>query len=303
MRNTLLKLALTCTALWFVFHNIAWEELRAAIHNQQPIYLWATLCAVLLQNICGGLRWHHIRRGFSNDGQDNLTRTTLIYYASNFFNIGMPSTFGGDVARIWLVKKSGITMKEALYGVIIDRMLSLLGLLLLVATNLPILFLYLGYNHHIGMALAAACWIATFAGYGVMFLLLPKLKAWLRFPWAQDVLDALTQIASKHRALLCSLAWSIAAHITYSIIAYALARSLGIDISLTTCIVLLPLVLFVATMPISLGGWGVREMGMVHILALAHVGSAPALLLSLQLGLVGTLSGLLGGAIYLALRK
>ncbi len=63
-------------------------------------------------------------------------------------------------------------------------------------------------------------------------------------------------------------------------------------------IALIPLVQLATTMPISIGGWGVREAGMVGLLAMIGVPKAAALLLSIQLGLVVTLVSLPGGILY-----
>jgi hypothetical protein len=57
--------------------------------------------------------------------------------------------------------------------------------------------------------------------------------------------------------------------------------------------------MLLVALPISAGGWGVREGALVAALALVGVERASALLLSVELGLIGTLVALPGGAIWL----
>jgi hypothetical protein len=70
---------------------------------------------MLLQTVCGGLRWHQVRTAIEGAPQ-NPTRTVLFYYASIFFNVCLPSTMGGDVARAWLAKRSGVTTRHVIWG-------------------------------------------------------------------------------------------------------------------------------------------------------------------------------------------
>ena len=42
--------------------------------------------------------------------------------------------------------------------------------------------------------------------------------------------------------------------------AYLIALDIGIKVSLVDCFIIVPSVMLVATIPISIGGWGVREV-------------------------------------------
>ena len=81
--------------------------------------------------------------------------------------------------------------------------------------------------------------------------------------------------------------------------AWTLAQAQHLGVSLIDFAILMPPVMLIVALPISAGGWGVREGAIVAALALAGVGTAPALLLSIELGVIGTLISLPGGAIWL----
>jgi hypothetical protein len=56
-------------------------------------------------------------------------------------------------------------------------------------------------------------------------------------------------------------------------------------------------------LPISLAGWGVREVSLVALLGLLGVDREAALALSVEFGIICTLMSLPGGVIWLGLRK
>jgi hypothetical protein len=78
-----------------------------------------------------------------------------------------------------------------------------------------------------------------------------------------------------------------------------IARSLDIEVDILTCVVLVPPVLLISTLPVSLAGWGVREAAMVVAMSYAHVGTADALLLSIAFGCIVMAMGLPGGILWL----
>jgi uncharacterized membrane protein YbhN (UPF0104 family) len=94
----------------------------------------------------------------------------------------------------------------------------------------------------------------------------------------------------------------VVGHLNLAALAYALAWGLGIQISLITCVVLyLPAVL-IATLPISVAGWGAREAAMVALFGFVGVPAAQALTLSVLIGLFSIVGALPGGPLWLLTR-
>ena len=82
-----------------------------------------------------------------------------------------------------------------------------------------------------------------------------------------------------------------------------LALALGISISPIDAFTLVPSALLIAMVPISLAGWGVREVVFIQAFSLAGVAPSHALALSLLYGFVGLVTGLFGGAVWFAERR
>ena len=58
---------------------------------------------------------------------------------SLWFNQVLPSSAGGDVVRIWLLRRRGVQWSQAVKGVMADRFTALLGLIALMVLGLPLL--------------------------------------------------------------------------------------------------------------------------------------------------------------------
>ncbi len=100
-----------------------------------------------------------------------------------------------------------------------------------------------------------------------------------------------------------SLGYSIAGHCVCGIAVYAAARSLGIDLPLVLIVSVTAAVLLVLMIPISLGGWGIREASFITLLVPFGVNSQNALLIGILFGLMNLVSSLPGGLSFLADRK
>ncbi len=75
---------------------------------------------------------------------------------------------------------------------------------------------------------------------------------------------------------------------------YTLAQGTGIQVNLIDCIFLLPPVMLLASLPISVSGWGVREGAMIVAFGFIGVSQEAALTLSVQFALLGTSASLIG---------
>ena len=62
------------------------------------------------------------------------------------------------------------------------------------------------------------------------------------------------------------------------------AQSIGVAVTVLDCLVLMPPVILITTIPISIAGWGVRESAMVAIFGFISVVQEDAIALSLLFG-------------------
>jgi len=82
---------------------------------------------------------------------------------------------------------------------------------------------------------------------------------------------------------------------------YLLAQALGLErVDLLDCIVLVPPVILITTIPISIAGWGLREGAMVTLFAFVGVAQGDAFVLSILFGVVSLMLSLPAGLVWLA---
>ena len=220
-----------------------------------------------------------------------------ILMVSNFFNQVLPA--GGDAVRIWMLRRQGVQWSPTISSIVADRFLALLALGVIVLAGMPFLLPRVRDNSllfAIVAVLAAAC-------LGAIALVTldrwpPRLTAAVPARIVQfAMLIRAPLLAAEGRAMLVVSA--IAVHLITVVTCYLLAIGLQAPLSARDAFALIPLVILSSAVPISIGGWGVREGAMVAALGLAGIASDKALAISVLLGLGGLIVGLVGGLVWL----
>lgn len=261
-----------------------------------PGAAWATAIAVLLAlTLLQGWRWWLVTRALG--GALPLALAQRLTLMSLLFNQALPGTVGGDAYRMVRARRHGTGWRVAVGGVAIDRVSGVLGLALIALVGLPA-FAALDPRG----ALTAGVAVVEAAVLGAtLLLLLIRLVPAARLPAPLKGLCGLSEDAwrllRQPRMTALLLATSVANHLIFLGMVAGLAAGLGLDAGVATLMVVMPPVLMVALMPVSIAGWGVREGAAVAGLALAGVAPAQALSLSLAIGLVQLIGGLLSGAL------
>ena len=223
-------------------------------------------------------------------------------YIGQFFNQVLPSSFGGDAVRIWRLNRCAVPTDAAFASVVLERIIALAAVPLIALLGFQVL-LQIGSPRLLALGLAA---LTGGVACGLVLLL------WLdRIPWPAKL--AKLRVAKLLKGLSLSarrvfLSWScVSRSILLSLVIHAgvgtsfwlLALSVGLPASLVQFLVLAPLIMLVTALPISLGGWGLREGATVTALTLIGAPASAALTIAVLFGLVMILVGLPGGVIWL----
>ena len=224
-----------------------------------------------------------------------------VFYSSIFFNSLPFGTIAGDVARVSLAREFAISVKQLVLSVLCDRILTVLALILLVVLALPTITHPLARAAWFG---AAAVLVVGVSG----ILLLPTLERMLgRWRHQRFVYLILRMVEGlrpvRQTAGLLALFWALLAGVSSAAAAYLIARSLSIEVAPVAMIAVTSMVTLATALPISIGGWGVREASFVSLLGALGVDREAALLLSVEFGLLSMLVSLPGGVIWLTLRE
>lgn len=299
------KAGLTLIAFWFVFQGVDFNHLADILQKQDHGQLLIASVLVIIQSALGAVRWRLIINALADRREHciSLYSSMKIYYVGVFFTCCLPGTVGGDVVRVWMAKNDQIPLPIAINSVIIDRMIALIAIGVLVVLTLPVIAHVAGFN---SLPVYPVIALAVAAGVYLVFnldRLLGRYRHIRPVSWFLYFIGSLRIILTHKRTSFVSLMLALVAHVNYCIAGYVMARSMGIDLSMLYSLTFLPLIMLVTTIPISIGGWGVREAVMIWLLGLIGVSQAAALMLSIQLGLIIIILSLPASLLWIAHRK
>ena len=253
---------------------------------------------VLLAN--NALRWEIVISALG--ARLGFRPAARMIYIATFFNQALPSTIGGDAARMVLSRRAGLSLAAAVNSVMLERVVAVLGLILLVVATQPFLLARIGDNpaKYVFPLLAAG----GVAGICVLMVLDRIPERWRKW----SLVRGIVQLSADAKSLFLhpgyaagAVALGVTGQLLVSLLFYFLARALNLDqVDLLDCIVLIPPVILIMTIPISIAGWGLREGAMVTLFAFVGVAQGDAFVLSVLFGVVSLLLSLPAGLVWLA---
>lgn len=310
--TTLLQAGVTAGLLWWIFRDAERREMMAvALREANFWWLLPGIAAIAAAIALQTWRWQlllaaqEIRPGWRRIGCLNLI--------GMFFNLFLPGGTGGDIVKIYYAMREAPQRKmAALLSVIVDRVIGLLGLIV-VACAVSLLALPLLWSHELTRALLGVL-VLILGGAGAVILgailvdllgLGGRLPSWLPLREKIAELAAAFGIFARDRKRVgAAFLLSVPVHLLIFSTYFFAARSLGSPLELFQIFSVLPIVLTIASLPISLAGIGVREELLQQTLgALFQTPEG----LSVLIGFTGfamlAFWGLVGGGVYLFYRS
>jgi uncharacterized protein (TIRG00374 family) len=222
-------------------------------------------------------------------------------YIGQFFNQVLPSSIGGDAVRVWRLARL-MPVPVALSSVALDRVMALLAvpIMLVIGSGMLARMMPAGPLRWSLFAIMAAAACGLVAFLWADRIPLPRALVRSRLvSIGRETSSAARRLFTAPGCLVRAVLLSIAIHVGVGTSLWILARGLSVEAPLSAFLLLAPLVTMVTTIPISIGGWGVREGAMVTALSLLDVQPSIALAISIQFGLIMMVVGLPGGAVML----
>ena len=217
-----------------------------------------------------------------------------------FFSQTPLTSLGGDMMRVWSLVRGGLPLRSAASAVTIDRIFGIVALLLIILLMIvPLWLLIRDPALRTGIALAVGAGVASL----ILFLLLRLMPSGLRrfrlLNWIADVAAHMMVALRSLGGAASMLGLGLAAHVLSIVMFYVLARSIRANVSFVQCLILVPFPLLLSLIPISLGGWGVREGAMIVAFGWIGVPSEQSLAVSVIYGASSLLASLPGGLVWL----
>lgn len=297
----LVKLAVTAALGAWLLHGVELSGIAQAWREVGLLALLGALALQLLAYALGLWRWWLLLR-YADVHVPYLSMKPA-YYLGLFFNQVLPTGVGGDAVRTYHLYRRGLALRPLVGSALMDRLIGLftityLGLGGLLSSHLFILTM--GDR----MVLVA---VAVLAAVGFLLLFLPTVHDLLQKPFARwrhlhavsiasDILELCHSYGRAPRLLAVAVVLSLVMQATEVTIFVALGHALGLQVPVTVYFAAVPLAFVAASVPISLGGLGVREGVLAGLMMAAGVdkhGAVALAVLFLAVLWVSVLPGLL----------
>jgi hypothetical protein len=294
------KLLVTGACFWYLSRQINLSQVIAAIPWLD--FRWAAFAVLvaMLQIPLLGLRWCAIVDALgARDGR--VTQTVMIGVAAIgvFFAQVLPSV-AGDGVRAWLLARRGCDWRNAVISVVLDRAI---GVGLLLALGFAILLLpsgltALGGYRDVVLVAYGGLLLAGALGLLLAPRIAPLLARWRYSRWfARLALDARRVVLGPKGPVIVSLGCLI--HVFTIVVVWSVARAQGLALPVSDAAVLFTVMVGVGLVPISISGWGLRELAVISLLSEHGIAPERALLLSVCFGLVLAAGSLPGAVVWL----
>lgn len=244
------------------------------------------------------IRWH----AYLNVGRTPVPFTTsvLINIAGYFANILFITSVGGIIAKSGLAIQYGVSVACALIATFLDRFMTLAALICLSAVGM--IFLRPVLDHTVLMMLSFSIIFVVLSV--ILFIVLLRsglLKNYILANRRRSLgVATLRNFLEDFDLMLKTSIHSVMAQICFILSVYVLSFGFDTpDYQTVEFLALIPVLALISSLPISFGGWGVREGAFIYGLGLLGFSIEDAFLLSIQVGFVTLLAPLIIGLPYL----
>lgn len=229
-----------------------WPALLQGVRSVPPLSLIAALVLLAGRHFAFALRWSTLLRA----QQIILPYWTVLklQYASLFASNFLPTTVGGDVARLAGVLPRSHDKAAGTASIIVDRAVGAFGMLFVLPLSWPLISGLLGLATPFGAVAARS--IPTFLK-----------RAWVQL-WS-----ALGLWLRKPRSLLMALLVTWLGILFYLLAIWAMARGLEMPVGFGEVAGVTGLTYFISLIPFSINAYGLRELSIVFFYT--QLGSSP----------------------------
>jgi glycosyltransferase 2 family protein len=308
-RAWLIKLGASACLLWLVIRNT--DASLAQLTISQPVYILFAALVFIAQPILNIPRWSIVLKmlGYAIP----LRKLVSYFYIGLFFNQFLPASVGGDIIRVFYLSRHAVPWRHSISSVLLDRLVALGGLVVLyvalfnfasneVVGHADAETIYYAFNVGIVVGL-----IAVVLVYGMAVLWTDSIR---RLNWwgAEQIAELLRMLVRSVEVLGGRNLWTsisilgglgMAVHVVEALGLLLVLKAFGYSIGFVNVAVIAALIIIVQSLPISLGGWGARELVAVDLLQRVGVAGNDAFFVSILLGMMFLLGGLPGVVFWL----
>ena len=295
----IIQIAISTVLLAVVLRQVHWTQVRDAILHIEIGWLAFAWALFLLGVAVRAGRWRVLLDALGVHRP--LGELTVWYFVGSFFNVILPTGFGGDVVRAAELSQDTHRPGAVVNSIVVDRYF---GIVVLLAMGIVAGFLapdsaphgVLWFTEVLFVACLLAAWLLRRNWWGRLSQrpdAIGRIVSMLHLP---DLAEAVAPY--DRRTIGTALAISLVFNVVQIGWNMAIGRGLGLYLPVSTYLIFVPLTALALLLP-SFGGLGVRELTYAGLFGNIGVPQATAIALSLGVYIITVASGLVGGVLYL----
>jgi glycosyltransferase 2 family protein len=286
------KFAFAVVLMVLVWRMVDGAEVAARLRALRPGWVVVAVVLLLVQTVLSALRWRLTAARLGHEM--GLRRALREYFLAQVVNLALPGGVLGDAGR---AVRAGVVagLERAGQAVVFERLAGQAALVAVVLMAALVVSIAPG-----GIVLPGA----ILAGLGVVAAVLLMagglvVLAGAGWPRVAGWRAAAAQAVFAREVWPQQLALSLGT-VAANLLAFAAcAAAVGVWLPLGAVLVILPLVLFTMLVPLTIGGWGLREGAAVVLFPMAGATAAEGFAASASFGVVFLLTSVLGMALWL----
>lgn len=321
MRLTVVKILVTTTVLAYLATKVNWYDLQLKLIFADKPWFIAALIGAGLSLFTAAIRWQLLLRVQKiNISLFSAAYLTLI---GQFFNAFLFGTTGGDAVKVsYMLRHAPNHRSKVVLSILLDRVIGLLGFLMCSIVALPwemTRFIQHEHGRVIAYSLLVMLTVSIFLVALLFFAPFHRmpdaiLKLWRKIPMRHvlhNMLFAFRAHGQDKKLTASAFTFSIVTCLLVFAVAYCLGMAIRLEVTYIQIVLCISIVTCAISLPISVGGHGVREGSFIFMFSLLGIVSREsssmsqvdiAVLFSLLYFVVYLLYGLIGGIIYTIFR-
>tara|TARA_B100001109_G_C18848587_1_gene468104 strand:+ start:654 stop:1478 length:825 start_codon:yes stop_codon:yes gene_type:complete len=263
----------------FIYYG---SEINLIIRKVDIVYLPVIILLSVVQYLLSAWRWYFI--AYNTDTRIIYKDAVKYYYISGFLNNILPTGIMGDIYRTTNIKVNNQTTTnflKSLQSVIFERLSGQITLVVTFVISLGIFFITNEKYEAFGYVLS------------LIIISLLVIKFFFNSNQENKYIINFKQIFSG-RVFYKHFFLSLIIVLTYITTYIICAFSLNLNIDIISFFVFAPIILFSMTLPISIGGWGIRETTALVISFLLGLSVSSSVTVAIVYGLTNLVCSLPG---------
>ena len=233
-----------------------------------------------------------------NGSEMNFFYCLKFYYISSFINNILPGGVVGDIYRAYCARESNssvIDLSKSVQGIVFERLSGQIMMFFIFLFSLTLFFL-------INAKYVAFLYAVIPVIFIILIIYIITKKIYFNKVQSNEVAINFKRIFSG------TIFWnhtiiSFFVVLSYIIIYIISAEALGLSIDYFAFFVFTPIVLFSMTLPVSIGGWGVREGTALLIAFLLGLSASSSISVAIMYGILNLFCSLPGLYFLLSIKK